>query len=194
MRVLQFPTTQSVGRVGQYVASEQWLRYHDLGPAQGCVVVTDDEARLELTWDGPDDLSSLTQLQANDLYSLSLWKLFTLPDAELRHLHGLTGLRELVLLQTLAVTDDGLVYLRGLSNLEALSIEDVPITDAGLRHLTELLQLRDLSLAYTHVTDTGMRYLHGLVRLRKLDLTYTAVSAAAIEALARVLPRCTITA
>jgi hypothetical protein len=40
-----------------------------------------------------------------------------------------------------AVTDEGLEYLKGASNLQALSLAGVPLTGTGLTHLNALPKL-----------------------------------------------------
>ncbi len=53
-------------------------------------------------------------------------------------------------------TDDDLVYLEPLSELEFLDLGGAPITDAGLMHLKGLKKLTHLNLANTGVTEKGM--------------------------------------
>ena len=58
------------------------------------------------------------------------------------------------------ITDAGLVYLKGLTNLEVgLGLNHTAITDVGLEHLKDLKKLKQLSLRGTNVTDAGVRKL-----------------------------------
>ena len=67
----------------------------------------------------------------------------------LRHLRWLVAFEA-------SVTDTDLVHVRGLSDLEILSLPYTQVTDAGLVHLKGLSQLQKLSLRYTQVTDAGV--------------------------------------
>ena len=53
-------------------------------------------------------------------------------------------------------TNDDLVCLEPLSELEFLDLGGLPITDAGLVHLKGLKKLSHVNLANTHVTEAGM--------------------------------------
>ena len=53
----------------------------------------------------------------------------------------------------------GLEYLRGLTNLEAIDLENTKVTDAGLVHLKGLTNLQSLNLRHTQVTDAGVKKL-----------------------------------
>lgn len=54
-------------------------------------------------------------------------------------------------------TDNDLVYLEPLSELEYLDLAGAPITDAGLVHLKRLKKLRHVTLANTFVTLQAMK-------------------------------------
>jgi hypothetical protein len=72
----------------------------------------------------------------------------------------LHGLRYLDLHNAQAVSDEGLVHLKGPSNLAELDLQNNPrITDAGLEHLQGNSSLRVLSLSGTAVTDRGVEHL-----------------------------------
>ena len=57
------------------------------------------------------------------------------------------------------VTDADLVYLKGLTNLEVLNLDNANISDASLKHLEALTGLEELFLANTKVTDAGLEHL-----------------------------------
>jgi uncharacterized membrane protein len=86
-----------------------------------------------------------------------------------------------------AVTDGGLVALRGMKNLRRLHLDRTKITDAGLAHVAGLAQLESLNLHGTAITDAGLVHLRALKRLRSLYLWQTGVTAPAAEALAAQL-------
>ena len=73
-------------------------------------------------------------------------------------------------------SDEILVHVGRLWNLESLYLSGSPVTDAGLAHLKGLTRLNDLLLADTRVTDKGMASLTGMVNLRRLWLTGTQVT------------------
>ena len=51
-----------------------------------------------------------------------------------------------------------------------LILDDTKVGDAGLEHLKGLTQLQDLSLGGTKVSDAGLEHLKGLTQLQWLDL------------------------
>jgi len=75
-----------------------------------------------------------------------------------------------------AVTDAGLVHLKGLTALRDLQLGNTRITDAGLAQLTGLTDLRQLLLFNTPITDAGLAHLKDLPRLVVLDVSGTKVT------------------
>lgn len=74
------------------------------------------------------------------------------------------------------VTDSTLNYLRGMTNLKELDLNDTQVTDAGLSVLKGLPALRSLRLKNTRITDRGFRdILAEKESLMQLDLTGTQV-------------------
>ena len=55
-----------------------------------------------------------------------------------------------------SITDAGLVHLKGLPNLQNLSLFGTKVTDAGLVHLKGLMELQELNLGDAKVTDAGV--------------------------------------
>jgi len=100
-------------------------------------------------------------------------------DEGLVHLRGLTQLQWLRLERT-QVSDAGLVHLRGLTQLKELHLEGTLVSDAGLIHLRGLTQLQELHLDGTQVSDAGLVHLRGLTQLQDLILTGTQVSDAGL--------------
>ena len=98
-----------------------------------------------------------------------------LTDAGILHLRGLLYLEQLDLSRT-QVTDAGLVHLKGLTGLRRLRLTHTQVTDAGLVHLRGLSQLQYLGLGGTLVTGTGFVHLTGLTNLRLLSLRDTQVT------------------
>ena len=101
-------------------------------------------------------------------------------------------LKELGLGRT-GITDEGLVCLKGLTNLQSLDLSWCSrITGAGLEHLKELTSLRDLSLYKTRVTDAGLIHLKGMINLENLALPDVGTSDAGVAELKKVLTKCEI--
>jgi hypothetical protein len=105
----------------------------------------------------------------------------------LRRLKTSTRLQGLNLAKS-AVTDGGLGYFEGLTELNELWLSDTKVTDKGMEHLAQLSGLRVLDLDGTQVTDTGLAELTGLVNLTKLYLRRTRVTDAGVRELQRTLP------
>jgi curved DNA-binding protein CbpA len=101
-------------------------------------------SRLSLVVDGARDLAPLRTLAPDRLYALHAGH-SAVDDAQLRHLHGLTGLQFLDLTAT-NVTDAGLIHLLGLERLESLSLWRTGVSDRGLELLGRLETLRSLGL------------------------------------------------
>tara|TARA_R110002072_G_C7978936_1_gene536023 strand:+ start:59955 stop:64283 length:4329 start_codon:yes stop_codon:yes gene_type:complete len=79
------------------------------------------------------------------------------------------------------VTDDGLMNLRGCSQLTSFYAYDTAITDQGLANLTDegslpLEYLTSLFIARTSVTEKGLQYLHQSRNLTYLDIESNPVS------------------
>jgi hypothetical protein len=81
------------------------------------------------------------------------------------------------------VTDETLVYLKGMNNLRELDLNDTLVTDAGLKRLAELPKLQQLRLRKTRITDEGFRAsIAPLESLRNLDVTGTKVRSKTLRA------------
>ena len=90
-------------------------------------------------------------------------------DAALATLEEFPGLRILHVRDSSKI-GDGLVHLRGMSNLERLQLCGPGITDVGLVNLRGLAKLRSLDLEATGVTDAGLAYLAVLNELQSVRL------------------------
>ena len=75
------------------------------------------------------------------------------------------------------VSDDTLRHLSGMTKLRELDLNNSQVTDAGLAIIAALPALCDLRLARTKITDEGFRqHLFAKPGLMKLELTGTAVA------------------
>ncbi|HEY7425838.1 MAG TPA: family 16 glycoside hydrolase [Gemmataceae bacterium] len=105
-------------------------------------------------------------------------------DEGVVHLKGLSNLRRL-LLWNAGISDAGLAHLKDLTGLRELGLFANPkVTDDGLAHLKSLTNLHNLDLNATSVTDAGMVHLKELTNLAELNLMSTRVSGAGFVHLA----------
>jgi Leucine-rich repeat (LRR) protein len=96
------------------------------------------------------------------------------------------------------LTDEGMIHLEALPQLEELNLTDTQVTDEGLTHIRDLVQLTRLYLGRSrkgpveragrrtykpylkievvHVTDTGMAQLRQLAKLEVLSLRGSQVT------------------
>ena len=148
----------------------------------GALLETNDQDEvisLQATWTS----GMTTSLKLTDELMLDLVKeMSKLQELELAHTAvtdaGLVHLKGLTNLQSLGIggfgskiTDSGLVHLKGLTNLQTLNLFGCPkITDAGLVHLKGLTNLQTLGLYSIQITDAGLVHLKGLTKLRHLGL------------------------
>jgi hypothetical protein len=208
-RVLHFPKERSLGQlmiqdtgvVRNIQTFFYWTQAGDseweyLGEAQGDVKVPAGK-RLNLTISpkGWEDLSPLSKLGPDDLYSLGFrsTKEGANPDDRcMQYIAHLTGLKSLMLSNTSIsvkglkligslnslerlyaprLTDAGLAEVAHLSSLKALYISDHSLTNAGLAHLAQLELLEELDLVGKgRLNDSGLVHLSKLPRLRYLLL------------------------
>jgi Leucine-rich repeat (LRR) protein len=81
------------------------------------------------------------------------------------------------------VTDQSLRFLKGMTRLRELDLNDTAITDTGLDVLTSLSGLEILRLRNTRISDAGFQNRLALMEsLRQLDLRGTAITSESIAA------------
>ena len=112
-------------------------------------------------------------------------------DDGLQYLSGRTNLHRVILSRT-KITDAGLLHLKGLTNLKTLGLDSTKITDAGLERLKGLTNLQKLWLRGSKISDDGLKHLEGLTNLKELDLRSTKVTDEGIKQLQTALPQCDI--
>ena len=88
--------------------------------------------------------------------------------------HGLAELVRLTFLADLWIerdlSDDDMLAVGQMKNLEVLRCGLLGLTDEGLRRMKDLKRLRSLALDRTHATDAGMAYVAQMKGLEKLSL------------------------
>jgi hypothetical protein len=85
--------------------------------------------------------------------------------------------------------DQTLESVGRLSHLESLWLNGTAVTDAGMVHLKGMSRLSDLTLGAVGVTDAGLAQLTGLSNLRTLHVTGSRVTDTGVLALEEALPR-----
>lgn len=109
-----------------------------------------------------------------------------LTDDQLVFLRGLSQLETLYLVGT-KVTEVGLKeYVKDLTSLRNLYLTGVNMSDVGLGHLKEMADLRILYVDSPNVTDTGLENLRGMIKLSVLSLNDSQVTAAGLSNLKRM--------
>jgi hypothetical protein len=110
----------------------------------------------------------LRSLLGDDFFTdaIAVW-IFSDDDAEA--LRGLPELQELSM-DSDAISDAALAYLSGIPRLRELSLVDAQITDSGLANLGKTPLIQRLWLDNTALTDAGIEHLGGLTDLRYLSL------------------------
>ena len=95
----------------------------------------------------------------------------------------LTELEQLDLRRS-RVSDAGLTFLKVLRKLSYLNVNHTQITDVGLAHLNGLTELTTLDLSDTEIADVGLDHLKGLTKLSELRLDSTHATDAGLVHLA----------
>ena len=105
-------------------------------------------------------------------------------DDILADLSAIAGARAINLNGSRAVSDDGILRLASLTQLEYLDLSGTSVTDRGLAVIAQMPALRALMLRSTRVTDAGVAALARCPELERVELQWTATGDRAIRALA----------
>lgn len=136
----------------------------------------------------PEDLSGLSELESDDLWSLHVSSPTRREDADSRIVEPicrLTGLEILSLSKT-GVTAAGIGRLASLRSLRALALtREDSIGDAGLAPLKDLPALEYLDCD-TGATDSGLKHLARLPRLRWMRLRMGRIRGPGLAELAAI--------
>jgi WD40 repeat protein/Leucine-rich repeat (LRR) protein len=109
-------------------------------------------------------------------------------DAGLIHLAGLTNLQYLYFNNADNVKGPGLVHLKNHGRLNYLDLRGTGVTDEGLKYLAGLSQIAILNLP-TQITDRGLEQLQLLPNLQTVIVKDCQVTSAGIERLKKSLPK-----
>jgi len=93
------------------------------------------------------------------------------------------------IIKPMAISDEGMAHLEGLTNIERLTIGGPNLTDDGLRYFANMKKLDLLNIIGGKFTDKGLRHLEGLKSLRNLSIdAENDFSPAALQRLRKNLP------
>jgi hypothetical protein len=106
-------------------------------------------------------------------------------DLWLERLSGLTSLRKLDLANC-AIQGQGLRHVGGLTRLRELNLTLTPIADDALAHLAGLTDLRKLGLASTQCNGTGFAHLKALRKLESVNFHFTPLNDDGLRAISQV--------
>lgn len=190
-RVLNFPTSRSVGKLTALGKDPQGLFYDksQLGDARGAVAVPADAlVNIDVNWDGLNDLSFLKKLKACDLQGLELAYSghgFALDDASVANFAHLKGLKQLSLEQT-DIGDSGIQKIGQMSDLELLNLNHTMLTTKGMPYLANLHKLVQLELEGTQLSDASLANIAGHTQLLTLFIKSCGLGPAAAQHLQKM--------
>ncbi|HQU82873.1 MAG TPA: hypothetical protein PKY59_07100 [Pyrinomonadaceae bacterium] len=215
MRILQFPTEFSVGKllIGEKYDGTDW---NEAIEAQGTIEVPENKyvsfwlgARLSVTtdlyflkpikpndfdeflaassWFSDKDIEKILYLSGLD--SLQIWET-EITDETLKKLSNFKKLRVLGIDST-QVTDDGLCYLSEITSLERLSVYSTEINGSCFPQLTKL-NLKQLDIGWTNVGDDSIQFLKQMKSLKYLRIIDTKITESGFLELEENLPDCRI--
>jgi Leucine-rich repeat (LRR) protein len=161
-----------------------WLspEFKKLGFAQGSVSLPADMiVRLDVSTGACSDLSPLSSISPDSIQIL-YFNVRSDPTGQFKHIGSLTGLTHLIF-RSCPLTDDGILELDGLTNLEYLTCsvyqfdeKGFGITNKGLKVIAKLNKLKNLDLRSNPVSDEGLGVLEACDSLETLSLDGTQVT------------------
>jgi hypothetical protein len=80
------------------------------------------------------------------------------------------ALKRLYLRELPSLSDEGMINLVYLKDLELLEMNEVPISDKTLESIAKLPNLKDLTLQLTNISDAGVDVLLTAPKLERLAL------------------------
>jgi len=111
----------------------------------------------------------------------------------LAHLTDLPELRAVHFWNGDRLTDEAMMYLSHLKNLETIRVNSAPISDDALKHLRALKHLAHLDIGRCQrITDKGLSYLMDCPSLRELNVRETGITGAAVARFRQARPECEV--
>lgn len=130
--------------------------------------------------------------QQSNYLSISFITTDTVSDAHLRLLQALSKHIVWLKLSSSKVSDVQMNGIAKLTNLTRLSLDNTAVTDKGIVPLKGLLQLQYLNLSFSKVTEQGVQSLGELKNLKQLFLYHTNISPAGYDAIKKILPNAAV--
>jgi len=183
IRVIHFPSDQSLGLLSVVDCRHYGEEWEVLGPAQGIISIPGGTlVKLTAKGLGKEETAHFLNLSRDALVSLDLSNC-SIGNAALCHIGHLTSLRELTLDRNPGISDEGLLHLKSLLKLESLTLGFTSISDLGIAVLSRMRRLQIVSVGFTNITDIGVVTLSCLPRLQWLWLTNTRTTDSGVERL-----------
>ena len=177
-RVLEFPANKAMGTLVAIdkgdPLSEKGLNFKRFGEARGKVECGPGiKLGLRLNYDGANDLSPLLKLRADDIVALDN-KAIPIPAGQFQYLKNLTGLRRLELDDS-DISDAELPYLKGCHDLGFLSVTRTLIKGPGLSVLRSFPHLRTLLVGHNALDENTLSGFDSLHEVKELHLDQSGI-------------------
>ena len=143
--------------------------------------------KLRLSGNPITEASAPTLEAFQSLEELDLSSCKQIGGATLQSVSKLEKLRKLNLYD-IALEDEAIVRLAGMTQLQSLNLDGSRLTDEGLSALAGLQQLTFLHLAWTQITDDSLPVLQGFPNLETLLVHETEMTEQGFETLRQNLP------
>ncbi|HBI41872.1 MAG TPA: hypothetical protein DDY78_03320 [Planctomycetales bacterium] len=104
-------------------------------------------------------------------------------DDGMLRLTKLSDLETLFIWDALKITDAGVEHLSGLTALERLYLQGVNLSDKGVAALKHLKEMRSLDLNGPAITDESVEYLLGMTKLQHLNVSNTGLTEKGVDRL-----------
>lgn len=162
--VLIFPNEKSLGDL--LLDSPNDPDYWELfGPAQGIVKVPKGQrVQLEIAKDNPVDLSKLSLLPDESIYSLDLSG-SKVKDKDFVHIERLSALAEIDVSET-GISDEALDSLSRIKSLRRIWLDGTGVTKQGIIKLASLDKLKKVSLVDTKIDQVQLADLPEQFKMR----------------------------
>jgi hypothetical protein len=134
-----------------------------------------------------DAITGISSLKMLSLHSCKL------PTRLLAKIVNIPSLRDVYLTAIPSISDESVVSLHPLRNLDSLHLEDMPLTDACCNDLSRLKHLQWLSIKGTRITDKGAAQLQALSNLTCLTAYETLITEEGKARLEQAIPGLDVT-
>jgi len=180
---LEFPANRSMGKLFRldlkYPAGPRRVGHYV--EARGRVTVPAScKLMLELSYAGTEDLSPLTQIKTDSLYSIDAGHVDNFNDKGLDVISHLTSVKTLTVDDT-DITDKGMHSIGQMTQLIALSMQQLTLSASGIAEIQHLKNLQRLRMVLVHLDETSAKNLSGLVNLTYLNVSHCSVTSEMLQ-------------